>query len=110
MVLWVVLKEKEDVATFSEVFEEGYRLRVVDNVWLVHYEPPEGTPNPCEHFRDQYKEMFEQMRGQLVVGYVQAIAGFGDGKFAEEIEKLAAAAENLQDPEPGKDDKPEAQG
>lgn len=93
MVLWVVLKNKSDAAAFQEAFDEDERQSVSDNVWLVYHNPPEDTPNPCEHFRDQHSELMGTFKGQVVVGYVQAIAGFSDGKFADQINRWATRTE-----------------
>lgn len=93
MVLWVVLKNKDDAKAFENAFDVEERQAVLDNVWLVYHNPPEDTPNPCEHFRDEHEELMAGFKGQVVVGYLQAIAGFGEAKFAEQIEKWAARTE-----------------
>ena len=102
MVLWVVLENKNDVEAFSKVFGDAC-TRVIDNVWLVRHEAPESTPNPCEDFRNAYQDAFDGLQGQLVVGYVQAIAGFGDEAFAKRIEALEGAAENSKEARPAGD-------
>ena len=93
MVLWVVLKNKDDVEAFENAFEVEERQSVIDNVWLVYHNPPQDSPNPCEHFRDQHSELIAEFKGQVVVGYLQAIAGFGDAKFADQINRWAARTE-----------------
>ena len=93
MVLWAVLSEKEDVELFMNAIDEESRKKVVDNVWLVYYDPPKNTPNPCEHFRDKHQALMAGLKGQIVIGYVQAIAGFGDEEFAARISKWAARTE-----------------